>query len=294
VVFDSHDRWKDVKADFAVRGSMSIPIFFKSVKHENQRLVDGGVLNNFPVRKFREHLDTDDFIALYLGAVREPVRNSRWLLSDLLSLWLGQDERAILDQFSAQTVVIDPHPIRTTDFVLTDAEKEYLVLAGRAAALQFLVRRTPGNTTLRDEANEAATDAKARQKEILQQRSMRRQRTRWRRLMLVAIVAALLAGYLAWRRPVSGSPSGPVISYDLAPNLSFQAAVVMLSTPQQLTPRFIGCDASLLKARVREGPIEGDIISVISQLPYRLEGGPTTQKLEVTRAEHNFLDIRCR
>jgi hypothetical protein len=69
---------------------------------------------------------------------------------------------------------------------------------------------------------------------------------------------------------------------------------VMLSTPQQLTPRFIGCDASLLKARVREGPIEGDIISVISQLPYRLEGGPTTKKLEVTRAEHNFLDIRCR
>ena len=39
----------------SVRASMSIPFFFKPVAMDDKLLVDGGMVNNFPVRNMKEH-----------------------------------------------------------------------------------------------------------------------------------------------------------------------------------------------------------------------------------------------
>ncbi|WP_243572708.1 patatin-like phospholipase family protein [Bacillus stercoris] len=57
--FSAEDpRYADMKIKDAVRISMSIPFFFKSVKMNDQFYVDGGLLSNYPVRLF----DRDKYV----------------------------------------------------------------------------------------------------------------------------------------------------------------------------------------------------------------------------------------
>ncbi len=67
----SHEETPDTSVAEAVRISMSIPLFFASMKWQNQVMVDGGVLQNYPVRLFdraryidQHGKDTDDYQAL--------------------------------------------------------------------------------------------------------------------------------------------------------------------------------------------------------------------------------------
>ncbi|CAH1208224.1 hypothetical protein PAECIP111891_03179 [Paenibacillus allorhizoplanae] len=48
----SHETTADMKLADAVRISMSIPLFFESVKYKDQVYVDGGLLFNYPLRLF--------------------------------------------------------------------------------------------------------------------------------------------------------------------------------------------------------------------------------------------------
>src|SRR5581483_11187517 len=138
LTFDSQGDNEDQDADFAVRCSMSIPWLFFNQYHSGYRVVDGGLLANFPVDEFLKAHPSHRFLALYLGSSTMPPyrRRSQW--ADIVDIFLGRDERAVVTRHKDSTIVIDPSPIRTIDFALSEAEKDFLVLEGRRAALQYL------------------------------------------------------------------------------------------------------------------------------------------------------------
>lgn len=111
---------------------------------DDRRVYDGGLLNNCPVdiflRQGRERWLLD-FVALYLGQRGPSPTRGRWIIGDLIAIWLERNDADVLDRFNNDTVVIDTHPISTIDFDLTREEKDFLVLVGRAAALEFLEKR---------------------------------------------------------------------------------------------------------------------------------------------------------
>jgi hypothetical protein len=51
------------------------------------------------------------------------------------------DDPNTIRQHSDKIVAINPSPIKTTDFDLTEREKELLILAGRSAAQRFLLNQ---------------------------------------------------------------------------------------------------------------------------------------------------------
>lgn len=134
--FDPEDN--DVAAAYAVRCSMSIPYWFIPEREQGFNAYDGGIQNNYPVKKLLDDKPGTQFISLFLGSeVYEPVKQG-FVIFDLLHIATEASDREIVQKYRDKTVVIDPRPIRTLDFTLSKSEKEFLIIAGRAAALAHL------------------------------------------------------------------------------------------------------------------------------------------------------------
>lgn len=137
LIFDSRKQRKDTHAVFAARCSMSIPYFFSPKLVDGVRVYDGGIRNNFPLKIFMESYPNKPVIGLYLISGS---KKGGLVIGELTNIAIDGEEISIVEDNLDKVVVIDPRPIKTTDFSLNDKKKELLVLAGRLGALKFLQR----------------------------------------------------------------------------------------------------------------------------------------------------------
>jgi NTE family protein len=154
----------ELEVAFAVRMSMSIPIFFKPVRVPNPQsndehvIVDGGMLSNFPVWLFDcEDEETPDWPTFGLLLVEpdpevpiseriprpEPaprgVRGLVDLLSSMIHTLMEAHDRLYLEQAQyARTIPIPTLGIHTTEFDLRRERARALYDSGRQAAEAFL------------------------------------------------------------------------------------------------------------------------------------------------------------
>jgi NTE family protein len=147
---------------YAVRMSMSIPIFFEPVKHKNPKtgdthiIVDGGMLSNFPVWLF-DCKDRDPrwpTFGLMLvepepkkpighriaAEVPEVERNSVVdFVKSLALTMMAAHDRMYLDQATyARTIPIPTLGVGTTEFEITPDRVQALYQSGHTAATEFL------------------------------------------------------------------------------------------------------------------------------------------------------------
>ena len=148
----------------AVRMSMSIPIFFRTVKLANKQtgddhlIVDGGMLSNFPVWLFdcsdEESPDWPTFGLLLVEpdpkkpvAARLPepdrgppgARGLVTLMSGMLHTMMEAHDRLYVEKAQfARTIPIPTLGVGTTEFGITDQRKQALYDSGRSAAEKFL------------------------------------------------------------------------------------------------------------------------------------------------------------
>jgi predicted acylesterase/phospholipase RssA/CheY-like chemotaxis protein len=143
LIFDSEDpTTKDTPAAHAVRCSMSIPLIFIPQKRDGYRIYDGGLQNNYPIEILLKNQPDADFIGLYLGSEIYNSRNeSNSVVGDMFSIWTEALDSKNLKKYNEQTIIIDPHPISTIDFDMSDDEKKFLVNVGRLGALKFLFKQ---------------------------------------------------------------------------------------------------------------------------------------------------------
>jgi predicted acylesterase/phospholipase RssA len=134
-VFDSKGERKETHAAFAARCSMSIPYYFLPKEVDGVRVFDGGMRNNFPLKRFVEDNNQNPFIGLY---IKSGAMKGGWVLSELLDVVIDGEEVEIVDANIDKVVIIDTNPIATTDFNLNEDKKKFLVLAGRVGALEFI------------------------------------------------------------------------------------------------------------------------------------------------------------
>jgi predicted acylesterase/phospholipase RssA len=180
----------DVAAAYAVRCSMSIPLVFTPGSDQGLRTYDGGIQNNFPVQALLEESPETPFISFYLGSeTYEPVQQ-KWVITDLISIWTEARDTEIIRRFRHCTVIIDPRPISTLDFSLSDQEREFLLSAGRAAAISHITPDSPEHATANKTCNELREVVKVNRK------SKRRKRLiRW----IVALVTCLSLCVVGYR-----------------------------------------------------------------------------------------------
>ena len=151
----------ELEVAYAVRMSMSIPIYFEPVRHKNpltgekQTIVDGGMLSNFPVWLFdcpvedppewptfglllvepenRDHLgERIQKRERGVGALLDYVRA-------LAETMMAAHDRLYVEQADyARTISIPTLGVGTTEFDITPERAEALYQSGRAAAESFL------------------------------------------------------------------------------------------------------------------------------------------------------------
>ena len=118
----------------AIRSSMSIPGYFAPVRHGNQFLVDGGMINNFPVDVVKE-MGADIVIGVdlhqYDKAQVKPVDNLGDMFGSMLSLMNG---RKYHKGRSETNVIITPNTGDYGVLAFDDASIAALVDSGYVAA----------------------------------------------------------------------------------------------------------------------------------------------------------------
>jgi predicted acylesterase/phospholipase RssA len=191
IIFDSTNR-KNTPVSYAVRCSMSIPLFFTPEKSEGLNVFDGGMRNNYPVQALLKKYPGKKFIGLYLGdEVYVPRPPS--VLRDLINIAFEATDVESVNLHKNSTIIIDPSPVSTVDFKLSREEKEFLLSQGRAAARKFLKAHRLISDDEYNEAKTAATEAKKRALEV----RLRRSRGRTTKRIAVFLIGGLAATF-AW------------------------------------------------------------------------------------------------
>ena len=141
VIFDSNNpEPKGISAAEAVRCSMSIPLVFTPYHNYKMKILDGGAQNNYPVSIFldKNQHAKKKFIGLYLKSPSKKKFKKLSVLSTLYYMWTEASDEKALREYEDQTVIINPHPISTLDFHLSEEEKRFLIDCGRLSAINFL------------------------------------------------------------------------------------------------------------------------------------------------------------
>jgi predicted acylesterase/phospholipase RssA len=189
LTFDSFRSEDD--AAYAARCSISIPLVFVPQFHQGLRTYDGGIKYNYPVDKLLEEYPKTKFIGLYLGAeIYEGIERTS-VLADIVSIVMESSEPDHIEKYRDSTVIIDTRPINTLDFSLTDEEKEFLLQAGRTAALAHLD----------DKSDEYAAAVKKRddlKKSVEEARNAAASKRRRKRCWLLVLHLLLIGGATTW------------------------------------------------------------------------------------------------
>jgi NTE family protein len=154
----------EMEIAYAVRMSMSIPIFFEPVVHENPRtgdrhlIVDGGMLSNFPVWLFDCHgrdpkwptfglklVEPDPKVPIGHRIAKDAHETDRGSLVDFVKslalTMMAAHDRLYLEQATyARTIAIPTLGVGTTEFEIERPRIEALYESGRKAASDFLGR----------------------------------------------------------------------------------------------------------------------------------------------------------
>ena len=129
----------------AIRSSMSFPFFYEPARLGASRLVDGGVLSNFPIDLFDNTFDWPTF-GVKLSAKSEavnqinPTHNTLEFTLAILSTMLNARDAVHLDDPSvtSRTMFVDTTGVKTLDFDITAQQQATLYASGRHGAEKFL------------------------------------------------------------------------------------------------------------------------------------------------------------
>jgi NTE family protein len=151
----------DIDVAHAVRMSMSIPVFFEPVRfpnpgtREENLIVDGGMLSNFPVWLFDAEVPQWPTFGLKLtqeqeiplgeqlpqpvprGGVTQVIGYLRSLVDTMMA---AHDRLYIEDHEFDRTIAIDTLGVGTTEFDLSQERALALYGSGREAARKFLAK----------------------------------------------------------------------------------------------------------------------------------------------------------
>lgn len=168
----TNPKFADMPVALAVRISMSIPFFWKAVKlGESDLMVDGGVLNNFPLYIFDgsfigdpdvsdEQIAASKTIGFKLMTSSEKKDSTIYHINEqingpieyvkcLLNAMLIEIERGHVKQgYWTQTVCINTHKISSLDFNISIENKELLIHEGYVAAKNFFHCKLTGQTNM--------------------------------------------------------------------------------------------------------------------------------------------------
>lgn len=139
----------DMPVVMAVRISTSIPIIFEPVHYAGDLWVDGGMLDNYPMRAFHRHengriIIPDDVLGLMLQCSAEvageypPINSIMSYCSAVVDTLLHATQKTYVEPEDwGRTIKINTGDVSIIDFKLKPEDKKKLIDAGAAAVKKY-------------------------------------------------------------------------------------------------------------------------------------------------------------
>jgi len=126
---------KDGSLAMAIRSSMALPTAFTAVPYKNTLLVDGGVLNNFPVEEVKK-MGADIVIGVNVSTGINNTEMPESMLGILVNLATIPADKRVFEQIDQCDIYIQPDlgPYTTSSF----SDYEEIIAIGDSAGNQFL------------------------------------------------------------------------------------------------------------------------------------------------------------
>lgn len=170
-VYMTHESHPDMKIKTAVRRSASIPIIFKADKERlptmvldektgdvvekqiDHYFVDGGILDNYPIKEMYKYVGEENVIGVklmssleigklnnpYISDVPHPPQNIFAYVMLLISMLRSNSLKMHIDDEDWQrTIKVDVKDVSSTNFDISDKDRQFLLQQGTLAANTFL------------------------------------------------------------------------------------------------------------------------------------------------------------
>ena len=138
VVYFSHTSHPHMSVVKSIRMSISIPFLFTPVEHEGCLYVDGGCIDNFPLRLFSKN--KDELIGIYLlnstNASRIKSFND-YAVGVINSIIDGINELTV-KKFNGCIIGIDMSPFNSIDFTVSLNNKKVMFDVGYKTTCNFI------------------------------------------------------------------------------------------------------------------------------------------------------------
>lgn len=147
-IYRSPETTPDMTLIRAIHESASYPLVYPPIKENQTLYTDGGLLNNYPIRKLYEYLPEDQVIGCklitsadrsrHMNVIPKNPTNLTEYVELLIEILHDQNIKVhVEDEDWTRTIKIDAGMISAADFKITPAERDQLIEAGRKAASKF-------------------------------------------------------------------------------------------------------------------------------------------------------------
>jgi NTE family protein len=141
---------KTMKITKAIRMSIGIPLIFAIEKYRGDIYVDGGIINNYPIKTLKHDLDT--FLGLKLVTIGEfddhvisnKIDDISSYFSNLMSCYIIQKEKSttLSNEYRSHTISIQTqHITNGLDYTMTTEQKMALIQTGYDSTKLFFEKR---------------------------------------------------------------------------------------------------------------------------------------------------------
>lgn len=150
VLFD-YKSYPDMKLKIAIRISSSLPIIFKPYLFENEYYVDGGLLENYPIKAFHTITDGESFvnentIGLMLMQTTEitdeyqEITDLKTFLQSIIGTLLNPPQKQQMEPSDwDRTIKINVGNVSSINFRIDERDKKFLFERGQEAVIKYFV-----------------------------------------------------------------------------------------------------------------------------------------------------------
>jgi len=122
----------------ALRISTAVPIIFSPIIHENEKYVDGGIVNNFPIN----HCSKKSTIGFYIKNAKEDLNidSLKKLITSVLSITADTISEKNIKKYFNNVIQINNPKYVPTDFDITLEDKKKIIDLGYESINNFLLK----------------------------------------------------------------------------------------------------------------------------------------------------------
>lgn len=139
-IYCSVDNTPNLSVLLALRMSISVPLYFTPICHENRYYVDGGCIDNYPIQLFQDNLD--QVIGIYLSDIQDSVdtiNNIEDVLINIYSSILEGITCNSIKGFEKYSIKINLSGINVLDLQLDSNKKKQLFDIGYNSFLSAII-----------------------------------------------------------------------------------------------------------------------------------------------------------